>query len=164
MLMGKRLHCFLAHFFLKSKVLTSCRARFIYCFTLYQDTALSFLRSRCPFPWPAVFIRGCRSESRALAGFCNGLASWECPRGCGSADRQGYCLWGDVYSMTHLRLVPFLCTAFIVKRLSIFGDFAVLVKSHLCRKWKSPCFLSLIGKDSNCHLSGGHSHGVTRAL
>lgn len=27
MLMGKRLHCFLAHFFLKSKVLTLCRAR-----------------------------------------------------------------------------------------------------------------------------------------
>lgn len=149
--------------------------KIIYCFTLYQDTLL------CPFCdpaalfhdlVPAAFVRGCRSESRALAVFCNGLVTWECPcvlpllwiSWLAGVLPLGRCLFHDSSETWPRRLVPFHCTAFKVKCVLIFGDFAGLVKSHLCRKLKSPCFLSLVGRDSNCHLSGGHSHGVTRDL
>lgn len=66
----------------------------------------------------------------------------------------GRCLFHDSSETWCWRLVPFLCAAFLVEYTWLLGSCAGLVKSHLYGTWKPSSFLSLVGRDSNCHLPG----------
>lgn len=143
----------------------------MYCLASQQDTALSFLCSCLPLPesWYLLLSSGAAKVSPELLldsvvgwGSVSATAHYRC---WGSGDWQGTCLWGDVYSKTYLSPgIKDSCPSYVLllkwNVYCFFGNSAGLVQSHLCRKWKSPWFLSLVGRDSNCHSSGTHSDSV----